>query len=862
MWTGKFSRYVVVLLCAFGCNAVSAQKTVNVYFNQRQTSGEPTISFGSNAPADVKMKPSGFTWASKYKFSNTIYRECWDRIVVKNTNPSLSTATISFTGFKYEIENVKWNVICDLLADSPDVTTTITSLKEETSNGTFSGNSFSFNADEFTTKSLGFKGLKSLEIKDKIKNDYSRVFIKAGTEKQEQNRGIFDDHYFAFQITYYEPSVSLSSVSNTIKLGETLDVSNLYSINHKGAFDFTPTYESGNENIFTVDKYGVITPKNLGKAYLTVTITDGVVTKHTRKLIEVVSPNLGSNQYLVTLKYCDGTDNGETVIATYGQPLPNGLTAPTREGYEFKGYYDNENQDYAEGKGLNYGGTQYYNKDMAGVKSWSYNYGGTIYGHWAPKIYIVTLDAAGGVLPNPVVKDNAGNFNITKKSNSVMTLSIAYRTGDDNKLVHSTAKKPGYELLGWFDSNGNKIISVDEKSRNCTITDNGGYWTEKGMKYSHIGNITLTAHYRQKYKYSKNVISFDNEKVEAGDDWLWSVVNDLVGAAKDVYETKGEQTMVFDLRKSTNMWTDNKYERLKVMQSLQKDEYKDYISPNVLVYFNDNENQAWYNGNVSDCYNAVSLDNKCKRLVVTDRYEIKVPYAFKANKALYERNKNYPSNDAAKAQAANSKWGTLCLPYPIKNNTNNVKFYKLAGLKNNYMHFTPMEVDVIPANTPVLYKRLEGVGSEVKIKEADVDIPVNTSYFTNSGESYDSWKFVGTLTTKMFCGKDYKNVPEGAEKLDGSKEYYYFKQDKFTHLSKTGSLIILPYRAYFTTTPANAKFTTFSIIAMDEEGATDITNLIDNDAEGDGKIYDLNGRRVMQPVSGRLYIVNGQKKVY
>jgi hypothetical protein len=150
----------------------------------------------------------------------------------------------------------------------------------------------------------------------------------------------------------------------------------------------------------------------------------------------------------------------------------------------------------------------------------------------------------------------------------------------------------------------------------------------------------------------------------------------------------------------------------------------------------------------------------------------------------------------------------------------------------------------------------------VKIEEADVDIPVNTSYFTNSGESYDSWQFVGTLTTKMFCGKDYKNVPEGAEKLDGSKEYYYFKQDKFTHLSKTGSLIILPYRAYFTTTPANAKFTTFSIIAMDEEGATDITNLIDNDAEGDGKIYDLNGRRVMQPVSGRLYIVNGQKKVY
>jgi hypothetical protein len=302
----------------------------------------------------------------------------------------------------------------------------------------------------------------------------------------------------------------------------------------------------------------------------------------------------------------------------------------------------------------------------------------------------------------------------------------------------------------------------------------------------------------------------------------------------------------------------NEYDNLEAFNTVIEEARLDNkLAPNALVYLSGSSSMY------TDATNVVMTnEQQCQNLVVTDRAPIKIPYAFKADKALYERNKNYPSDDAAKAQAANSKWGTLCLPYPIKNNTNNVKFYKLAGLKNNYMHFTPMDETVIPANTPVLYKRLEGVGSEVKIEEADVDIPVNTSYFTNSGESYDSWKFVGTLTTKMFCGKDYKNVPEGAEKLDGSKEYYYFKQDKFTHLSKTGSLIILPYRAYFTTTPANAKFTTFSIIAMDEEGATDITNLIDNDAEGDGKIYDLNGRRVMQPVSGRLYIVNGQKKVY
>lgn len=847
MWTGKIFKKAFIVSCAMlvpFCELMAQDETVytaKYKFNYYSDNVALT-------PVGTQPVGTSFSYAGNYKRSS---KSSWkDRVYLDKNNEG----KITFTNFKYEVTQVEYSLMAEAapFSGSDNISGTFTNYNGNTSK-TKSGRvgatiPNTFNSYIFLNSSLN--GLKSMTMKQ----------LNSHTVYYE---GANDNTTPTFTIKYYEPSVSFKDKSPIqIEWGKTLDVSNLYSINHKGAFDFTPTYKSSNENIFTVDKNGVITPKNLGNAQLTVTITDGEVNKTATKNINVKAPNLGSNQYLVNLKYCDGTDNGETVIATYGQPLPNGLTAPTREGYEFKGYYDNQNQDYAEGKGLNYGGTQYYNKDMAGVKSWSYNYGGTIYGHWAPKIYIVTLDAAGGVLPNPVVKDNAGNFNITKKSNSVMTLSIAYRTGDDKTLVHSTAKKPGYELLGWFDSNGKKIISVDEKSRNCTITDNGGYWTENGKTWNHIGDITLTAHYRKKYQYKNNVISFDNEKVEAGDDWLWSVVNDLVGSAKDVYETKGEQTMVFDLRKSTNMWTDNKYERLKVMQSLQKDEYKDYISPNVLVYFNDNENQAWYNGNVSDCYNAVSLDNECKRLVVTDRYEIKVPHAFKADKALYERNKNYPSNDAAKAQAANSKWGTLCLPYPIKNNTNNVKFYQLAGLKNNYMHFTPMEVDVIPANTPVLYKRLEGVGSEVKIKEADVDVPMNTSYFTNSGESYDSWQFVGTLTKKMFCGKDYKNVPEGAEKLDGSKEYYYFKQDKFTHLSNTGSLIILPYRAYFTTTPANAKFTTFSIIAMDEEGATDITNLIDNDAEGDGKIYDLNGRRVMQPVSGRLYIVNGQKKVY
>ena len=76
---------------------------------------------------------------------------------------------------------------------------------------------------------------------------------------------------------------------------------------------------------------------------------------------------------------------------------------------------------------------------------------------------------------------------------------------------------------------------------------------------------------------------------------------------------------------------------------------------------------------------------------------------------------------------------------------------------------------------------------------------------------------------------------------------------------------LIPYRAYFREVggaKGGAKISSYSILVVDENGATDITDAILGEGEGDGKIYDLNGIRVMQPVKGRLYIVNGKKKVY
>lgn len=609
-----------------------------------------------------------------------------------------------------------------------------------------------------------------------------------------------------------------------------------------------------------------------------------------------------ANTYTVTLDPQGGTGGSTSVTATYGQKLPSGLIAPTKLGYEFKGYYSNENQEYAESQGQDYGGKQYYDKDMVGVADWDYTYiGVTLYAHWAPKTYIVTFDLGdeshAAIFPDNVVSANKDRI-MEITSDGKMKVSFDYGISGDNSIDLSVPKKPGYEMLGWYDANGDLIVTVDSKDRHAYITDKNNYWQKDGnnVKWNYADDLVLTAKFRCKYTVEDAgngpIIKFDNEIVEPDQDWLSSVISDLQGAAKEV-GTPENPVMAFDLRTSKNIWTGNKFARLNVMESLQSEEYKDYISPNVLVYFNDNESEAWYidgekpeyqGRNDADCYNAVSLDNKCRNLVVTDRYRIKIPYAFDAQHASYARDANVASNDAAKDQAKNSTWGTICLPYPIQNNTNGVKFYELQSTANNYMEFEEMAQDeVIPANTPVLYIRADGgVSSMITIKEQNVGVPMNANYtavnksYSNADESIRDWEFRGNLKTTVFYGKDYVNPPAGAQILDG--DVYYFKQDKFTYLNpkmekngktyQAAKMTLYPYRAYFYRNTegsyySSAKVSEYSILVIGEDGATlDITNEIFGDGEGDGKIYDLNGIRVMKPVKGRLYIVNGQKKVY
>ncbi len=617
--------------------------------------------------------------------------------------------------------------------------------------------------------------------------------------------------------------------------------------------------------------------------------------------------------YTVTLDPQGGEGGSTSTTATYDQPLPSGLTAPTKVGYEFRGYYSSQNDEWQEAQGNDSynNDKQYYDKDMVGVEPWDIAAGATIYAHWAPKTYIVTFDLGdeshAAIFPDNVVNANKDRI-MEITSDGKMKVSFDYGISGDNSIDLSVPKKPGYEMLGWYDANEDLIVTVDSKDRHAYITDKNNYWQKDGnnVKWNYADDLVLTAKFRCKYTVEDAgngpIIKFDNEIVEPDQDWLSSVISDLQGAAKEV-GTPENPVMAFDLRTSKNIWTGNKFARLNVMESLQSEEYKDYISPNVLVYFNDNESEAWYidgdkpeyqGRNDADCYNAVSLDNKCRNLVVTDRYRIKIPYEFKAGKALYERNKyQINTDDPMWVQSHESMWGTLCLPYPVKNNNKHnlaqpgeeekldchVVFYELRRKSGNVMQFYKLPEDaVIPANTPVMYERRVGVSSAVIIEEISeniyapsITVPKNMNFAAET-KTYDKailnteydWQFIGNMEETTFYGKNCKSRPAGV--IGETKDViYYFKKDNFTRMGDANYMILYPYRAYFREVGAansDSKVASYSILVIDDEGATDITNAIFGDGEGDGKIYDLNGVRVKQPVRGRLYIVNGKKKVY
>ena len=181
------------------------------------------------------------------------------------------------------------------------------------------------------------------------------------------------------------------------------------------------------------------------------------------------------------------------------------------------------------------------------------------------------------------------------------------------------------------------------------------------------------------------------------------------------------------------------------------------------------------------------------------------------------------------------KYGTIILPFtPNARSLENYAFYELVESGDGYMKFEEVATPV--ANTPYIYTLREG--------KENIAITAGKTTISSTVETpvVDGWQTVGSFTNQALDTR--------------SGNYYAFSPSKNEINKITKNLTVLPYRAYFKSD--NVSKSAFSVYIS---GTTGIKEVLSSEIDGfdNEVIYDLSGRKILDPVRGDIYIINGKK---
>ena len=189
---------------------------------------------------------------------------------------------------------------------------------------------------------------------------------------------------------------------------------------------------------------------------------------------------------------------------------------------------------------------------------------------------------------------------------------------------------------------------------------------------------------------------------------------------------------------------------------------------------------------------------------------------------------------------------TMALPVsiPAKNyqSENKMKIYTVDGAEDNVLQLVEFTEETIPAGLPVIL---------YNTSSSDINFYarlLNTVYYND--EQTDN-----LLQTVYFSGNE-KNVfyaPAGSYVLQKKKDT---KFPAFYKVQNDNQIKIAQFRCYLKAPSANAA-PCFYLPMYDTTGIGSVES--DGSFEGDGKIYDLNGRRVNEMQKGQIYIIGGHK---
>ena len=234
-------------------------------------------------------------------------------------------------------------------------------------------------------------------------------------------------------------------------------------------------------------------------------------------------------------------------------------------------------------------------------------------------------------------------------------------------------------------------------------------------------------------------------------------------------------------------------------------------------------------------------------------------------------NNHYQAARYKRAPLGKDLMGTICLPFGIAEDNpimNKYEFYKLKGGSSSSLTFT--QVTELVANEPYLYRwkknpveptELAEGGVFVNEEVVDLDIFETTDSFTvQTKDKYDPKSH--KTGTREALGAFVNYYLEADKNTTGSSFYIYQSStNKFHRVTKR--LTYRPYRAFFVVTPEagqQAQAPSRLNLELLDGTTTSIDASLVEGMEAP-EYYDLSGRRVLNPVSGGIYIVNGQKVV-
>jgi len=141
-----------------------------------------------------------------------------------------------------------------------------------------------------------------------------------------------------------------------------------------------------------------------------------------------------TTQYTVTFDKQGGEGGADSVMVSYGSPMPS-VTAPSRTGYTFGGYYT-----AAAG-----GGTQYYTGAGTSALNCDFAENITLYAKWTAVAYSITYNA------------NGGSGDLTPTSYTIESAAITL----------PAPAREGYAFSGWYDNSdftGSAVITIPQGS--------------------------------------------------------------------------------------------------------------------------------------------------------------------------------------------------------------------------------------------------------------------------------------------------------------------------------------------------------------------------------------------------------------